>query len=1144
MRRWVLPVLAFLLLLAVLGALGWPETEDELARGFRNPPPEARPHAYWLWLNGYVHPESAKAELEAMKEAGFGGVLLFDMGARGDRAVQPPAGPAFLSDPWLKQFRESIDQARQLGLQVDFSVVSSWDMGGHWIEPQYASMGLYSTETEVPGGKAVELTLPFPAAPAGAPKGADGRPAFWTDVAVLAVRDLQRRPGHEFIFRLDPEGVHSLREAILDNGNPQPPASSASAMTPTRDFSIAVSTAGLRDSDFVEVTRGALQASPGPQSFVFPDGTKGSLVRLRLLSGHDPNRPHWTLGEFAVLDQSGVNLAAARIADKSRSGARLVRSSPPLGHDSHWNLENLHDGETVGPGAVFASAGLPPFAVTGTEDVVDLTALLDGEDRLRWAAPAGRWTIIRYVCMNTGERLKVPSPASDGWATDHLNPEATRAHMDYVIGRLRETFGDVGKSGLTHLYLASYEVRGPLWSPGFTKEFQRRRGYDMTPWLPALFGAQIGSDEITDRFLFDYRKTLGEVLIDAYYVAARKAAHQAGLTIKSEAGGPGPPVHNVPVDSLLANSAVDGIQGEFWPFWPDADAMWVVKETAAAGHIYGKPLVHMEAFTSFEAWREGPQDLKPSADRVFCEGGNHMVWHTWSHVSPEAGVPGWAYLAGTHINQNVTWWSKVRPFIDYLSRSSYLLQRGLFVADVLYYYGDGGYKFVGPRRNEASLGPGYDYDVTNSDVLLNRLEVRDGRLVLPDGTSYAVLVLPPDEDAHPAVLKKIERMVAAGATVVGSRPIRAAGLEGYPESDHRVGELAEKLWGDLDGVQERQRSHGKGRLIQGMPLRDVLTGMGIQPDFMAPNSLDFIHRKDGEADIYFVRNTRPEAVRADVSFRISNRVPEFWNPVSGEIAPAPVYRAAAERMEVPVALAPHGSIFVVFRKPVTSATIVSVSEGAEMVIRNGRTVLQTDKDGGYGIEYSDGKQASVDVSGLPAPMVLDGDWAVEFEKDRGAPVSLVFPELVSWARHSDPGVRFFSGKGRYRKTFNLPLNWLMDGQRVRLDLGRLWTLGEAWLNGKPLGVLWAEPFRVDCTEALQEGVNELIVEVTNTWYNRLAGDALLLPEERITRTNVTTSGGQPWAKLQPLDSGLMGPVRLVPIAERSVDRGDGATGRR
>ena len=1100
---------------------------DELERGFRNPPAEARPHAYWLWLNGYVDPITARAELQAMKEAGLGGVLVFDMGARGAKSVQPPVGPAFLSPPWMAQFRESVAQAKQLGLQVDLSVISSWDMGGHWIEPPHASMGLYPTETTFDGGRTVDVELESPPTPAGAPKTADGRPAFQIDVAVLGIRNAQRLPGHEFVFKLDPEGTHHILEVRLDNGNPGTSEMVTSTMTPTRDFSIGVSTTGISEQDFQEVVRGHLPSQKGSQHFPMPMGTKASYVRLRLLRGHDDSRSRWTLGEIEVLDVAGRNLAAARVADTRRNGAMVVRASAPLGYDQEWNQDNLHDGDTEGATGVFASAGLPPFAVSKPEEVLDLTDKVDKEGHLRWAAPEGRWTILRYVCMNTGERLKVPSPASDGWATDHLNPQATRAHMDYVVARLREALGQVGTSGLRNLYLASYEVRGPVWSPGFVDEFRRRRGYNMTPFLPAVFGARITHDDVTERFLFDYRKTLGEVLIDAYYGAARNAAHQAGLTIKSEAGGPGPPVHNVPVDALLANNAVDEIQGEFWPFWPNADGLWVVKETAAAGHLYGKPRVHLEAFTSLEGWREGPQDLKPSADRVFCEGGNHFVWHTWTHAPPEAGKPGWVYLAGTHLNRNVPWWPKARPFIDYLSRSSFLLQRGRFVADVLYYYGDGGYKFVGPRRNPPSLRPGYDYDVTNSDVILNRLTAKEGRLVLPDGTYYSVLVLPESQEINPAVLEKIGELAAAGATILGPRPLRAVGLTDYPASDRRVNEIAARIWGNLDGRTRKSRIHGKGRILWGDSVTDVLAGMGIEPDFLSSPSLDFIHRNDHGSDIYFIRNRTAKPVQETARFRVGNREPEFWDPRCAEIRRAVVYRSAGQYMEVPMELAPNGSVFVVFRRPAQARAIAAVSDGAKIILGNGIPVLLAERDGDYLVQRATGEKTTIKLAGIPGPLALDDNWSVEFEADRGAPQRIELRRLQSWTDHAESGVRFFSGTGRYSKTFTLPTGWRNAADRVALDFGDLWAIGEVWLNKKSLGVIWTAPFRVDCTAALRDASNELVVEVVNNWYNRLIGDARLPEGQRITRTNVTMSGGKRWVDLEPLPSGLLGPVRLI-----------------
>ncbi|MDP3069801.1 MAG: glycosyl hydrolase [Opitutaceae bacterium] len=1070
--------------------------EPTLEAGFRAPPPAARPHTYWLWLNGHVDLPTAADELKAMRDAGLGGVLLFEMGARGDPATTPPPGPAFLSADWLQNLRATTEQARALGLQVDMSVISSWDMGGPWIEPKHAVMGLYSTETTatVAAGTPLDLALPFPTPERAAPLGADGRPAFWIDVAVLALRTPRRLPAHEFVLRLEPVGIHDLAAVVLDQGRPNAPAALAATMTPVREFSVAVSTTGTDDRDFTEVHHGALAATAGPQRFALPAGTRATYVRLRLISGHDDTRPRWTLGEFEVLDGAGRNLAASHRVDQARGGALLVREPVPLTFTA-WSAGKLHDGLREGAGGVFATAGRPSFDIADLKDVVDVTAHVDRDGRLRWAAPPGQWTLLRYVCMVTGEKLKVPSPSSDGLASDHLNPDATRLHMDHVIARLRAGLGqDLSRSGLENLYLASYEVVGRVWSPVFAGEFKRRRGYDLTPFLPTIFGARIGGEATTARFLFDYRKTLGEVVVDAYYRTAAEVARAAGLKIKSEAGGPGPPIHTPPIESLSAYGAIDSIQGEFWPFWPDNDAINVIKEPASAAHIYGKSRVHLEAFTSFHHWAEGPQDLKPSADRVFTEGGNHFAWHTWTHQAPDYGLPGLVYGAGTHLSRSVTWWPKAKPFLDYLARGSFLLQRGHFVADVLYYYGDAGMNFVLPRKNPATLGPGYDYDVTNAEVLLNRFTVRNGRLTLPEGTSYALLVLPDRDDIHPPVLEKIESLVAAGATVLGRRPTRASGLEGFPVSDARVRELAAKLWGDLDGRTRTSRTHGRGRVFTGVTARAVLTALGVAPDFTAPATLDFTHRRDGEDEIYFVRNKTAAPVAETATFRAGDRTPELWDAISGRIARAPAFRRTAAGIEVPLTLAPHGSIFVIFRARSTAAPLPVTSENAP---------------------------------GLPAPLALDRDWTIDFASPLGAPARVTQPEVGPWTATGSAEHRYFSGTGTYRKTFTLPAGWRAPGRRIALDLGRLWTIGEVFLNGKSLGVLWTPPFRVDCTEALRNGENELIVEVINPWQNRLVGEARdAIP--RRTRTNILVSQRKPWKDLEPLASGLFGPVRLVP----------------
>lgn len=1091
--RWRLG-LSFALALANVAFASAPSATPLLESGFRTPPPLARPHTYWLWLNGHVHLPTAAEELKAMKEAGLGGVLLFEMGARGDPETVPSPGPAFLSPEWVSQLRVAANQAKALGLQIDMSVISSWDMGGPWIEPKHAVMALYSAETVVRGGGKLDVALPFPTPERLAPLGPDGHPAFWTDVAVLAIREPRRLPAHEFVLRLDPAGLHELGSVVLDQGKPDAPEALAATMTPVREFSVAVSSTGTRDSDFTEVCRGELKRDGGRQRFELPAGTRGSHVRLLLLSGHDASRDRWTLGEFEVLDRSGRNYAGSHTADRTKDGALLVRAPTPISY-SAWKAGNVHDGLRNGSGGVFATAGRPSFDIRDRKELLDVSRYVDRSGRLRWEAPPGEWTILRYVCMVTGEKLKIPSPASTGLASDHLNAEATRVHMNHVIGQLKEGLGpDLAGLGLENLYLASYEVVGRVWSPVFASEFKRRRGYDLETWLPAIFGARIGGAELTERFLFDYQKALGEVVVDAYYRTAVEVAHSAGLKVKSEAGGPGPPIHTPPIDALLAHGTIDNVQGEFWPFRPDNDALNVIKEPASAAHLYGKPRVHLEAFTSFYHWAEGPQDLKPSADRVFTEGGNHFVWHTWTHQAPGYGLPGLVYGAGTHLNRSVTWWSKAKPFLDYLARGSFLLQRGQFVADVLYYYGDGGMNFVGPRRNPSTLGPGYDYDVINADVIINRLSVRNGRLTLPDETSYAMLVLPESDAIHPPVLERLGELVRAGAVLVGPRPMRATGLEGFPGSDHRVRKLAAEIWGDLNGRTKTVRSHGEGRVYWGEPERQVLSQLGLRPDFVAPEALDFIHRRDGTDDIYFVRNKTAESIAATAAFRSAGRGVEFWDPIDGTIRPLKGELLKDNRTEAPLTLAPHGAGFVIFRAKGTPGAGPQIGHPAGLV---------------------------------PAKSLsLDDKWSVEFSSELASPPRLDLARVEPWTRQSDPMWRYFPGSGRYRRTVTLPEGWRNGASRVDLELGRLWSIGEVWINGVSHGVLWTHPFTVDCTHALREGENEIVVEVVGTWHNRIVGEARgELP--KLTRTNIAVSQRKPWKDLAVIESGLFGPVRLV-----------------
>jgi hypothetical protein len=469
-----------------------------------------------------------------------------------------------------------------------------------------------------------------------------------------------------------------------------------------------------------------------------------------------------------------------------------------------------------------------------------------------------------------------------------------------------------------------------------------------------------------------------------------------------------------------------------------------------------------------------------------------MTIHGSSTSGSEDGTPGKVFAAGTHFNQNITWWNQSDAFLMYLSRCQYMLQQGLFVADVLYYNGDGVPNVVPPKNIDPSRGFGYDYDVCNTEILLTRLSVKNGRIVLPDGMSYRVLVLPDRPVIPVRVALKIKELVAAGATVMGPKPVRTPGLTGYPESEQKLKVIAEEVWGN-------------GGVINGLSIREVLIKAKVPPDFSYQSRaenvlLDFIHRRSADADIYFVTNRRSTKLAALCTFRVGEVQPEMWNPVTGEQQLLPQYESKNGLTAIPLEFEPYGSMFVVFRK----GSAMSKNENPE-------------------ITY-------VNFPAFRSVKEIAGPWQVQFDAQWFYPVDglsgeqarglFAFDKLSDWTKRPEAAIQYFSGTAMYRKTFNIIQ--LQEGQRLFLDLGTVKENARVWLNGKDLGVLWCQPRRVDITGAIRQGENKLEVEVVNLWPNRLLGDRKLQPEQRRTRTNVELNPAQPL-----LSSGLLGPVRIV-----------------
>lgn len=736
---------------------------------------------------------------------------------------------------------------------------------------------------------------------------------------------------------------------------------------------------------------------------------------------------------------------------------------------------------------------LPNEAVIDPGKVIDLTAHLASDGTLTWDVPKGQWTILRTGCTLNGTRTQCGAPGNEGWDSDPLRAAAIKHHFENTVKILTADVGDRAGKTFRSVQIDSWEINIPNWSQTFLADFRRFRGYDPSPFLATLSGSIVGSAEITDRFLHDYRRALADCVADNYFGRFTTLANSVKCLNQSEAAGPCYP-KTMPMDALKNLGRCDIPMGEFWNdgSWGGNGPIINGKQTASAAHLYGKRLAAAESFTSFNQWMESPASLKLTADRAFGEGFNWLF--LFSTAAREgSGTPGIEFHAGTHFNRKVTWWEQARPFSDYLGRCSYLLQQGLFVADVCYYNGDGAPNLVEAKHVDPALGPGYDYDVCNAEALLTRMTVRDGRIVLPDGMSYRLLVLPERRAMPVEVVRKIRELIAAGATVVGPRPEKDTGLNDYPRCDEEVAKLAAEAWGGCDGKTTTENRFGKGRVVWGKGLRDVLVADGVLPDFAfaggAPDTaIDFIHRNLNGADIYFVVNRNGREENVTCTFRVDGRLPEIWDPVAVTMRDAESYTIANGRTEVPLRLAAYGSVFVVFRSPATSL-----------------------------------KKTRQNYPTFKSMQELAGSWTVGFDPTWGGPKTVQFDQLVSWAARPEEGIKYYSGTATYRKIFDLAEPKREAGAKVYLDLGAIRDVADVRLNGKRLGVVWTAPWRVDVTDAIKPTGNDLEIGVTNLWPNRLIGDAGLPPDKQWTRTNITDFGRD-----RPLlESGLLGPVRLM-----------------
>ena len=952
-RRKRTLVAAFLILLLTAAAQEPGDTYTMLQEGFHRPPDSARPRTWWHWTNGNVTMEGITKDLEWMKAVGIAGFQLADVAFGMGQEIDEKR--FFMSPEWLDAVRHAAEEADRLSLEMSMFSSAGWSLtGGPWVKPEQAMKKAVWSRTAVSGPGRVHDTLPVPPSNIGPIRDLNrgGRPgpsaAFYRDQLVVA-----------FPTPPDAQGDAALKPGSAgrpvhggDQGHGDQPARSGDPViitsagpmdtSPLTDQSLntSVTLPGTADQSPAWIqfsyerpvtvrsfSIASRQGIPFGRVLASEDGI--SFRTLVTLPGTQNYRPG-TVRTYSV-PETTAPVFRLEMSGAPPQPAEVMAETPPaypeaftLSECKFHSLARIHRWEDkAGFSLQFEYGSTPtpeasPGSIVPGDRVIDLTGHMDENGVLDWNVPEGDWTILRMGYSLTGAQNRPAVAAGLGYEVDKLNEDHTRAYLEGYFGPLEEKLGPLVGNPLQYLMLDSWEAGMQNWTDDMVEEFRERRGYDPVPFLPALAGYIVSGSEKSDRFLWDFRRTLADMFAENHYGTVTRFAHEKGMGTYSEATGVSLEVME---DALLSKKMVDIPMGEFWvrDLHPFPMYHVDVRGAASASHVYNKGLVAAESFTGGNF--ESPSTLKRVGDYWMTQGVNRFVFHTSAH-QPLDTKPG-NTMVGTHLHRNITWAHLARPFMDYLSRCTFLLQQGHFVADIAYLLDEGApstMPFWGDGLTPAPP-PGHDYDYLNADALLHLAETDDqGNLVLPGGAAYKVLVLPPRSvRMSSGVLEKLRDLVHSGATILGPPPEGPAGLSGYPENEPGAGELIHELWGDLDGIGRTRRYVERGMVVWGISLPSLLEEKGVTPDVegtFSQEQVTWIHRHWNGTDIYFISNRTPEDMAIPLHFRVKDGRPEYWDPGTGQITPA-AWSANETGVTVPVRLPEYGSVFVVFH-PATS----------------------------------------------------------------------------------------------------------------------------------------------------------------------------------------------------------------------------------
>jgi hypothetical protein len=1051
---------------------------DAIRSGFMVPEEDNTVWCYWYWIGDDISKEGITKDLEAMKEVGIGAAFI------GNINPEEVDGPVpMLSEDWWDHMVHAVNEGKRIGVDIGTFNCPGWSMsGGPWVKPEMAMRHMVFSETSIsgPGQKAIKLARPegefqdthvlaFPSLQAGRVKLTDSNASIRINPPVEHPKALLDGDLSSVAFFDADRNEHSIEITSEESIT----ARSIQLIPGKTGFNAICELYAFVDDDYKLIktfrfNRQNTNVNVGPDRFgavaiSIPD-VQSSAFKLICIEGG----PRWS-GDvgFAEIVISEEPVLEHYVEKKL---GKMFPSPLPKWDSYIWKNQDKISNDSLKIDANM---------------VIDISDKMEANGVLSWDVPEGQWTVIRFGMVPTGTTNAPSAPQGKGYEIDKANSEIARFHYDKYVGELLRRVPEENRSALKYVIADSYEQGSQNWTDDFELRFEEKYGYDPKAYLPAFTGKVVNSIEASNRFLWDLRRAVADEVAYKYVGGLREVSNEDRLQLWLENYG-----HwGFPSEFLMYGGQSNLVAGEFWNEGTLGDIE--CKSGSSAAHIYGKPVTSAEAFTaSQKSFLRHPALLKRRGDWSFTEGINHFVLHLYIHQPDDKRMPGINAWFSTEFNRHNTWFNQSKTWIEYLRRCQHLLQQGKYVADVCYFIGEDAPMMTGARNPE--LPNGYSYDYINAEVIMKRLSVEGGKFVLPDGTSYSVMVLPPQKTMRPELLAKMEQLVGEGGVIFGQAPEKSPSLENYPECDRRVEELAAKLWGAEVDQDLQVKVYGDGYVVDNMDLISTLNTLGLERDVVLDPELPVLwtHRHMPGMEIYFLTNQSEDEININPSFRISGLKPQLWDAVSGEIRMLNEYTEEAGRISIPLKMEAHRSWFVVF------------AEKTE------------DVSAGYEENFP----------GYQSIKKIHAQWTVDFHnKSIGPNDPVIFKSLTDWSKSASEEIKYYSGTATYRTAFNLEV--LPEKGDIFINLGEVSVMAKVKINGHDLGGVWMAPYRLKATQYLTEGTNEIEIEVVNLWRNQLIKNKPLPIEERYTWHLVDDIREEE----KPHASGVLGPVVLEVI---------------